>query len=90
MDKPTSHKQPSEPPSPAPRDPLAVAFHVAADTHAATLKSGSALEVLTAYRQVLVAEIALLRDSGGALDRATADNLEWEIERVDRDLADGR
>lgn len=56
----------------------------------ATIKSGTALEILTAFRAVLVAEIALLRDSGGVLDRSNADALTWEVEIVDRDLADLR
>jgi len=69
-------------------DPLARAFHEAAAAHAAALKRGHALEILTTYRAALVAEVTLLRDSGGHADVATADAVAWEIERVDRDLAD--
>lgn len=69
-------------------DLLAAAFHEAASTHAGLIKCGTDRQILTAYRAVLVAEAALYRDSGGAADIATADGLGWEIEIVDRDLAD--
>jgi hypothetical protein len=69
-------------------DPLAQAYRDAASAHAASLKRGLPVEVLTTYRAVLVAEAAMLRDCGGRLDEAAADAVAWEIERVDRDLAD--
>jgi hypothetical protein len=71
----------------APRDPLAEAYHDAARAHVASLRSGTPLELLAAFRRVLVAEIALLRDAGGDLDQGCADQLGWELERVDLDLA---
>jgi hypothetical protein len=69
-------------------DPLVQAYQDAASAHAASLKRGRAVEVLTTYRAVLVAEATLLRDCGGRLDQSAADAVAWEIERVDRDLAD--
>jgi len=69
-------------------DPLAAAYHAAASAHVATLKSGTAREILTAFRAVLVAEIALLRSCPGAFDLATADAISYDLADVDRELAD--
>lgn len=68
-------------------DPLAAAYHEAARAHAATLKSGTARQILTAFRAVLVAEIALLRSCPGAFDHATADEISYDLADVDRELA---
>lgn len=84
---PTNHRNatPHEA-MPAPRDPLAAAYHAAAQAHVEAIKSGSPLEILLAYRGVLAAERALLRDCDGALDQAGADALTYELEAVDREL----
>jgi hypothetical protein len=71
----------------APGDPLATAYHQAASDHVKTLVSGSARDILLAYRAVLVAEIALFRDCPGALDQNAADLLTYDLADVDRGLA---
>jgi len=74
-------------PTIAPADPLATAYHEAARAHIATLKSGTARQILTAFRAVLLAEIALLRSCPGDFDQATADAIAYDVEDVDRELA---
>jgi hypothetical protein len=77
----------SAPHAAAPPDLLAVAYHDAARAHVQAIKTGTPLEILHAYRGVLAAEIALLRDCPGAYDQATAATLTCALEDVDRDLA---
>lgn len=68
-------------------DPLATALHLAQTAHAQTLKNGTAREILTAFRAVLVAEQALYADCGGAADLQTAVMIGYDIENADRELA---
>ncbi len=83
----------SQYPSPIPalvtlRDSLAKAYQEAARVFAGLLRFGTAAQILTAFRASLVAERALLLDSGGAVEQAIADALDHEIAQVDRDLAE--
>jgi hypothetical protein len=71
-------------------DTLEDAYRGAVRAHNATLKSGTALEILTAYRTELAAKVALVAARGGPFDQVIARDIECELEQVDRDVADLR
>jgi len=66
--------------------PLAAAYHEAVITLAQILKFGTPRSVLTAFRAVLVARLALLHESGTAHDLIAAEAVAHEIRHIDRDL----
>ena len=83
MNKPTSHNRAIAPPS----ESLAADDREASRAFAALIAMGTATEILMAFRAALVAEAALLRDSGGVVELAIAKAVDHEIAQVDRDLA---
>jgi hypothetical protein len=66
---------------------LTAAYHEAVLTLTQVLKFGTRRSILTAFRAVLVARLALLRDTGTAHDLIAADAVAHEISHIDRDLA---
>ena len=65
---------------------LTAAYHGAVITLTQVLKFGTRRSVLTAFRAVLVARLALLRDRGTSRDLIAADAVVHEIGHIDRDL----
>lgn len=80
-------KTPNRLPHLQPPTPLAAAYHEAVITLTQILKFGTRHSVLTAFRAVLVARLALLRDAATAHDLVAADAVAHEISHLDRDLA---
>ena len=67
-------------------------YHDAVRAFAALLEFGTATQILTAFRATIVAEIVLLRDSGGQLELVDGLNqvtrIELENLAVNPDVAD--